>query len=77
MSGTGRCYGNTRVESFCATLKKEKLYSICTERYTMVYIKTVIFRFIMIYYNRQRIYTSNPGGCPPVVYREMCLPEAA
>ena len=26
MSGTGRCYDNARMESFFATLKKEKLY---------------------------------------------------
>lgn len=77
MSGTGRCYDNARMESFFATLKKEKLYRIRTERYSMAYIKTVVFRFIMIYYNRRRIYTSNPGGWPPVVYREMCLSEAA
>lgn len=77
MSGTGRCYDNARMESFFATLKKEKLYRIRTERYSMAYVKTVIFRYIMIYYNRQRIYTSNPGGWPPAVYREMLLPMAA
>lgn len=65
MSGTGRCYDNARMESFFATLKKEKLYKIKTERYPMAYVKTVIFRYIMVYYNRQRIYTSNPGGLAP------------
>jgi len=65
MSGTGRCYDNARMESFFATLKKEKLYKIKTERYPMAYVKSVIFRYIMVYYNRQRIYTSNPGGWPP------------
>lgn len=77
MSGTGRCYDNARMESFFATLKKEKLYRIRTERYTMAYVKTVIFRYIMVYYNRMRIYTTNPGGWPPAVYREKCLPRAA
>lgn len=77
MSGTGRCYDNARMESFFATLKKEKLYRLRTERYPMTFIKTVIFRYIMIYYNRQRIYTSNPGGWPPVVYREKCWKTAA
>ena len=52
MSGTGRCYDNARMESFFATLKKEKLYRLKTERYPMAYIKTVIFRYVMIYYNR-------------------------
>ena len=28
LSGTGRCYDNARMESFFATLKKEKLYQI-------------------------------------------------
>lgn len=77
MSGTGRCYDNARMESFFATLKKEKLYKIKTERYPMVYVKTVIFRYIMVYYNRQRIYTSNPGGWPPAIYREKVLSQAA
>lgn len=69
MSGTGRCYDNARMESFFATLKKEKLYRIGTERFPMAQIKSVIFRYIMVYYNKQRIYTSNPQGLPPFVYR--------
>lgn len=77
MSGTGRCYDNARMESFFATLKKEKLYQIRTEHYPMAYIKTVIFRYIMVYYNRQRVYTSNPGGWPPAIYRERILSQAA
>ncbi|AVX21732.1 Transposase InsO and inactivated derivatives [Carboxydocella sporoproducens DSM 16521] len=77
MSGTGRCYDNARMESFFATLKKEKLYRIRTERFTMSFVKTVIFRYIMIYYNRQRIYTSNPDGWPPAIYRERYLGIAA
>jgi putative transposase len=77
MSGTGRCYDNARMESFFATLKKEKLYKIKSERYTMAYIKSIIFRYIMIYYNRRRIYTSNPGGWPPTIYRERMSSKAA
>jgi putative transposase len=77
MSGTGRCYDNARMESFFATLKKEKLYRIRTERYPMAYVKTVIFRYIMVYYNRQRIYTANPSGWPPSVYRQKLLPPMA
>jgi len=65
MSGTGRCYGNARMESFFATLKKEKLYRIRTERMPMAQVKSIVFRYIMTYYNRQRIYTANPGGLPP------------
>lgn len=77
MSGTGRCYDNARMESFFATLKKEKLYRINTKKLPMEQVKSIIFRFIMVYYNRQRIYTSNPGGWPPVVFRHMALPLAA
>lgn len=77
MSGTGRCYDNARMESFFATLKKEKLYRIHTERLTKTDVKTIIFRYIMIYYNRQRIYTSNPGGMPPSVYRAATMAEKA
>ncbi|WP_198960788.1 MULTISPECIES: IS3 family transposase [unclassified Cohnella] len=77
MSGTGRCYDNARMESFFATLKKEKLYKIKTEQYPMAHIKSIIFRYIMVYYNRQRIYTTNPGGWPPTIYRERMLSQAA
>ncbi len=77
MSGTGRCYDNARMESFFATLKKEKLYRINTRTFPMEQMKTIIFRYIMVYYNRQRIHTSNPGGWPPAVYRQMQCQLAA
>jgi transposase InsO family protein len=32
MSGTGRCYDNARMESFFATLKKEKLCQMDTTK---------------------------------------------
>jgi transposase InsO family protein len=70
MSGTGRCYDNARMESFFATLKKEKLYKIKTELMPMNIVKTIVFRYIEIYYNRQRVYTTNQNGCPPLKYRE-------
>ncbi|WP_228469275.1 IS3 family transposase [Paenibacillus sp. JNUCC31] len=77
MSGTGRCYDNARMESIFATLKKEKLYKIKTEHYPMAHVKSIIFRYIMVYYNRQRIYTTYPGGWPPTIYRERMLSQAA
>jgi hypothetical protein len=43
----------------------------------MAFVKSIIFRYIMVYYNRQRIYTSNPGGWPPAIYRERMLSKAA
>jgi transposase InsO family protein len=71
MSGTGRCYDNARMESFFATLKKEKLYKIKTEMLAMETVKSIIFRWIFTYYNRKRIYTANEGGYPPSVKRQM------
>lgn len=71
MSGTGRCYDNARMESFFATLKKEKLYKIKTEFLPKETVKTIIFRYIEIYYNRNRVYTTNKDGYPPLVYRSI------
>ena len=73
MSGTGRCYDNARMESFFATLKKEKLYKIKTELLPMETVKSIIFRWIFIYYNRKRVYTANAGGYPPEIKRRMYL----
>lgn len=69
LSGVDHCYDNARMESFFATLKKELIYRIPVHRMKKEDVKTLIFRYVFIYYNQQRIYTSNPGGYPPVVYR--------
>ena len=71
MSGAGKCYDNARMESFFATLKKEKLYRMPTHRMLREQVKTIVFRYIMVYYNRFRVYTRNPGGVPPVKMREL------
>jgi transposase InsO family protein len=71
MSGSGRCYDNARRESFFATLKKEKLYKIKTDLLPMMTVKSIIFRWIFTYYNRERIYTPNEKGYPPIVKRRM------
>ena len=55
LSGTGHCYDNARMESFFATLKKEKLYQIPTYKMTREEVKTIVFRYIFVYYNRIRI----------------------
>ena len=41
MSGTGRCYDNACMESFFATLKKEKLYQLQTEKLPMAQVKAL------------------------------------
>ena len=70
LSGTGHCYDNARMESFFATLKKEKLYRIPTYRMKKEDVKRIIFRYIFIYYNRERLYTGNPDCLSPARYRE-------
>ena len=69
LSGTGHCFDNSRMESFFATLKKEKIYRIAAYKLTREQVKTVVFRYVFVYYNRIRIYTGNPDGMPPVKYR--------
>ncbi|MGP1604067.1 MAG: integrase core domain-containing protein [Treponema sp.] len=70
MSGVGKCYDNARMESFFATLKKEKLYRIDTTNLKMEEVKKIVRRFV-VYYNRRRITTMNPNGYPPAIYRQM------
>lgn len=61
MSGTGRCYDNARMESFFATLKKEKLYPVNTRTLTKEEVQSILFRYIS-YYNLRRISLVN-GAC--------------
>lgn len=71
LSGVDHCYDNSRMESFFATLKKELLYRIPTYRMKREDVKSIIFRYVFTYYNQKRIYTANPGGYPPAVYRTL------
>lgn len=68
MSHIGRCYDNARMESFFATLKKECIYKVKTGTLKMEVVKSMVFRFIEIHYNRKRIYTTN-DGYPPLMKR--------
>lgn len=70
LSGTGHCFDNARMESFFATLKKEKIYRISAYKLTREQVKSIIFRYIFVYYNRIRISSVNPGGLAPIAYRE-------
>ena len=40
-------------------------------------VKTIIFRYVFIYYNRVRIYTRNPLRLPPAKYREWAQAQTA
>lgn len=77
LSGTGHCFDNARMESFFATLKKEKIYQIAAYKLTRTQVKTILFRYVFTYYNRIRICTVNPGGLPPVKYRAWVAAHAA
>jgi len=76
MSGAGNCYENARIESFFATLKKEKVYEMKAHQKRKEEVKSAIIRYIYGYYNRIRVNTANPEGLAPVAYREMELKEA-
>ena len=71
ISSTGKCFDNSRMESFFATLKKEKLYQIPTYKMTKEEVKTIIYRYIFGYYNTIRVNSFKPGGWPPSVYTKM------
>ncbi len=77
LGGAGHCFDNARMGSFFATLKKELLYRIPAYRMAMNEVKTLVFRYVFIYYNQFRVYTSNPGGLPPAAFRISALGYAA
>ncbi|MFP3021561.1 IS3 family transposase [Wolbachia endosymbiont (group A) of Pogonocherus hispidulus] len=52
MSHTGCCYDNSVVESFFSSLKRELL--IDTSQHSAQQIRTAIFEYIEIFYNKQR-----------------------
>lgn len=71
----GRYYDNARMESFWATLKREKLYQIGTTKLPRDTVKSVVFRYIR-YYDLRRI-SSVTGGLPPLAYRARYATTAA
>ncbi len=77
MSDVGKCYDNSRMESFFATLKKEKIYKLNTLKMKREEVKKIVWRYAMIYYNRQRITTVNKDGYPPTIYRNMTTDKLA
>lgn len=51
-------------------MKKEKIYRISAYKLTRDQVKSIIFRYIFVYYNRIRISSVNPGELSPVAYRK-------
>lgn len=77
MSGVGKCWDNARMESWFATLKKEKIYQLDTTKLTVEKVKTIVWRYTFAYYNTKRVTTVNPDGLPPLVYRKIAAKKSA
>ena len=68
MSSTGNCYDNAITESFFASLKTELVYG---ERYqTRNEARRSIFKYIEMFYNRNRIHSAL-GGLSPDQYENI------
>ena len=69
-SDGGRCHDNARCESMWARMKSELFYDrVDTLSLTIEEIKTMVWRYFLIYWNRRRICSAN-GGLPPLVKRQ-------
>ncbi len=66
ISAPGCPYDNSCVESFFASLKKELIYR--KKNATVEEVKTDVFRYIELFYNRKRLHNSL-GYMSPVDYR--------
>jgi transposase InsO family protein len=68
MSDVAKCYDNARMESWFATLKKEKIYKLDTGNMSVEEVKQEVWRYTFAYYNTIRITTATEDGYPPSVY---------
>jgi putative transposase len=68
MSDVAKCYDNARMESWFATLKKEKIYKLDTAHMTIEAVKKEVWRYTFAYYNTVRVNTMTEDGFPPAVY---------
>ena len=66
MSGAGNCYDNAVLESFFSTLKTECVTGIF---FTHAQARTVIFEYLEVWYNRQRLH-STLGYHSPVDFEQ-------
>ena len=66
-SDGGRCHDNARCEAMWARMKEELLYGrYDTKQMTIEELKTLIWRYFIIYWNNRRICSAN-GGLPPMI----------
>lgn len=69
-SDGGRCHDNARCEAMWARMKEELLYGrYDTKKMTIEELKTLIWRYFIIYWNNRRICSAN-GGLPPMLKRK-------
>lgn len=69
-SDGGRYHDNVRCEAMWARMKEELLYGrYDTKQMTREELKTLIWRYYMIYWNTRRICSAN-GGLPPMIKRK-------
>lgn len=69
-SDGGRCHDNARCEAMWARMKEELLYGrYNTKKMTISELKTLIWRYFIVYWNNRRICSAN-GGLPPMVKRK-------
>ena len=72
MSGPGNCYDNAVVESFFATLKRERVHR---RNYRIRAEATAdLFQYIEIFYNRQRRHSS-VGHLNPTQFERQAMKE--
>lgn len=66
----GRCHDNARCEAMLARMKEELLYGrYDTKKMTIEELKTLIWRYFVVYWNTRRICSAN-GGLPPMVKKK-------
>ncbi len=69
-SDGGRCHDNARCEAMWARMKEELLYGRHdTKKMPIEELKTLIWRYFIIYWNNRRICSAN-GGLPPMLKRK-------
>lgn len=69
-SAGGRCHDNARCEAMWARMKEELLYGrYDSKQMTIDELKTLIWKYYMIYWNTRRICSAN-GGLPPMLKRK-------
>lgn len=69
-SDGGRCHDNARCEAMWARMKEELLYGrYDTKKMHIEELKTLIWRYFVVYWNNRRICSAN-GGLPPMIKRK-------